>query len=277
MVITSNDRFGREAGLVPQEKLTALDVSVVGVGAIGREVALQLAALGVRKLRLVDFDVVELTNVTTQGYYQADVGFSKVEATAGAIRQIDTAIELSLIQDRFRAKVPCGDVVFCCTDSIGSCKAIWQMVGQRLEFWCDGRMLGEVMRILCVASQREREHYAQSLFEPSDCASRHLHDAVRDLHGVAGGRADAQPIRPLAAGLARRQRRLPQLTGHGARRYLTNWCCDLPPVREEVSMMECFVALGVLGLICWAGYRFGKNIGSRKGYAVGCSHRLRRF
>ena len=42
----------------------------------------------------------------------------------------------------------------------------------------------------------------------------------------------------------------------------------------EVQMVEIFVALAVLGLICWAGYCFGKHIGSRKGYAVGRARRL---
>ena len=45
---------------------------------------------------------------------------------------------------------------------------------------------------------------------------------------------------------------------------------------EEVQMVETFVALTVLGLICWAGYRCGRHIGSRKGYVVGRAHRPRR-
>jgi sulfur carrier protein ThiS adenylyltransferase len=57
----SSSRFARQSQLVPQDKLALLDVTVVGVGAIGRQVALQLASLGVPRLRLVDFDTVELT------------------------------------------------------------------------------------------------------------------------------------------------------------------------------------------------------------------------
>src|SRR5687767_13355354 len=64
----SGNRFSRQESLVPQDILASLHVTVIGVGAIGRQVALQSAALGVRKLGLVDFDVVEPTNVTTQGY-----------------------------------------------------------------------------------------------------------------------------------------------------------------------------------------------------------------
>ena len=62
------DRFSRQASLVPREKLIETTFTVVGVGAIGRQVALQLASIGVYKLRLIDFDIVDMTNVTTQGY-----------------------------------------------------------------------------------------------------------------------------------------------------------------------------------------------------------------
>src|SRR5262245_60729139 len=95
------NRFSRQESLVPQDILVPLHVTVIGVGAIGRQVAIQLAALGVRKLTLVDFDVVEHTNVTTQGYLAADLGVSKVEATARVLRQIEPAIELTLVEDRF--------------------------------------------------------------------------------------------------------------------------------------------------------------------------------
>src|SRR5436190_15519434 len=103
-----SDRFVRQAELVPRDKLVGLDVTVIGVGAIGRQVALQLAALGVNKLRLIDFDRVETTNVTTQGYRHADVGMAKVTATAHAIAEIDSAVELELVEDRFRARTPVG-------------------------------------------------------------------------------------------------------------------------------------------------------------------------
>ena len=67
MSITATDRFVRQADLVPQDKLQDLTISVIGVGAIGRPLALQLAAIGARKLHLIDPDVIEIHNVTTQG------------------------------------------------------------------------------------------------------------------------------------------------------------------------------------------------------------------
>ncbi len=54
--MNKNTRFTRQQELVPQDRLLELKVTVIGVGAIGRQVALQLAAIGVRQLQLIDFD-----------------------------------------------------------------------------------------------------------------------------------------------------------------------------------------------------------------------------
>jgi molybdopterin/thiamine biosynthesis adenylyltransferase len=171
------DRFQRQESLVPRERLTGLHASIIGVGAIGRQAALQLAALGLRKLRLVGFDTVELTNVTTQGYLHEDIGRPKVDATASAIWQIDPQVEIESVQDRFRPQEEIGDAVFCCVDSIEARTAIWRAAGRRARFWCDGRMLGEVMRVLTVTEQQGRDHYPTTLFAPSEaqagsCTSR---------------------------------------------------------------------------------------------------------
>lgn len=161
-------RFSRQQGLIPTERLQSLMATVVGVGAIGRQVALQLAALGIRRLQLIDFDIVELTNITSQGYGHADLGMAKVSATEGAVRDIDPTIEVTTIADRFRPRVISGEAVFCCVDSISTRAAIWRSVNLTTQFWCDGRMLGEVLRILSVSGQDGREHYPTTLFEQSE-------------------------------------------------------------------------------------------------------------
>ena len=58
-----SDRFLRQRDLVSTEKLANTPVTIIGVGAIGRQVALQLAALGVMQIELIDFDEVELHNI----------------------------------------------------------------------------------------------------------------------------------------------------------------------------------------------------------------------
>ena len=79
MTIPTN-RFSRQQDLVPQDRLQQTPATVIGVGAIGRQVALQLASIGVPKLQLIDPDHVEATNITTQGYRVCDLGQCKVSA-----------------------------------------------------------------------------------------------------------------------------------------------------------------------------------------------------
>lgn len=152
-------------------------VTVIGVGAIGRQVALQLAAIGVRRLQLIDFDHVDETNITTQGYLAADVGVPKVAAMACSIEELDEAIEVDPVQDRFRPMLTIGHAVFCCVDSIETRAAIWRYVSRRVEFWVDGRMLGETIRVVVSADEQGRRHYPTTMFaaseaEPGRCTAR---------------------------------------------------------------------------------------------------------
>lgn len=174
---TSSDRFTRQADLVSQQRLARLSATVIGVGAIGRQAALQLASLGVGRLQLVDFDAVELTNVTTQGYFAADVGRLKVAATAEAIRQLDATIAVDAVADRFRPRLQLGEAVFCCVDSISAREAIWRSMRARCDFWVDGRMRGEVIRVLAATDAAGRDAYSRSLFPQAEaqagaCAAR---------------------------------------------------------------------------------------------------------
>ncbi|MEI8376309.1 MAG: ThiF family adenylyltransferase, partial [Planctomycetota bacterium] len=73
MSSSKEDRFVRQQDIIPKDRLATMQVTVIGVGAIGRQAALQLAAIGVPRIQLVDFDVVDLSNITTQGYLAADV------------------------------------------------------------------------------------------------------------------------------------------------------------------------------------------------------------
>ena len=103
--IAETNRYVRQADLVPQDRLAALSATIIGVGAIGRQLALQLAAIGTPRLQLVDFDMVDATNVTTQGYRQADIGSAKVLATATAIRELDGHTQIDAVLDRYRPRL----------------------------------------------------------------------------------------------------------------------------------------------------------------------------
>ena len=173
----TNNRFTRQQDLVPTATLNNVTSTVIGVGAIGRQVALQLAAIGTPKIQLIDFDHVDASNVTTQGYFAGDISTPKVTATRSAIHRLDDSIKVTTIRDRYRPKQDTSDVIFCCVDSISARTAIFRSIRDRCRFWCDGRMLGESIRILAASTPIQFDHYAFTLFSPTEaqrgtCTSR---------------------------------------------------------------------------------------------------------
>ena len=158
------DRDLRQRDIVPPERLAACRATVVGVGAIGRQVSLQLATIGAPFLQLVDFDVVEPANLACQGYFEADLGLRKVDATAALIRHINSQVEIHVEAERFRRSMEIGNVLFVCVDKIDTRRLIWEAVKDRISFMADGRMSAEVVRVLAVCDAAGRKHYPTTLF-----------------------------------------------------------------------------------------------------------------
>jgi molybdopterin-synthase adenylyltransferase len=163
------DRDLRQRDIVPPAKLAACKVTVIGVGAIGRQVALQLAAMGTPKMQIFDHDVVEAVNLAPQGYFYGDLGLAKVDVTSTLIRQINPAVEIMAVPERFRRSTKdYGNVVFVCVDSIDTRKIIWETVRHNTDFFCDGRMSAEVLRVFSVADAAGRGHYPKTLFTAAE-------------------------------------------------------------------------------------------------------------
>ena len=160
----TQERYSRQRDLVPAERIAACKATVIGVGAIGRQVALQLTAMGVPWLQLVDFDTVEISNVASQGYWEKDVGKFKVEATADACWHINNDVAIDPVFTRFKRNSEIGNVVFCAVDAIDARRLIWDAVKDRVRFFADGRMTAEVLRILTVCDSESRRHYPTTLF-----------------------------------------------------------------------------------------------------------------
>jgi len=77
-----------------QLRLRQASVCIVGLGGLGSPAATQLAAIGVGHLRLVDYDVVELSNLQRQHLYTtSSVGYPKVEVAARRLHELNPYIE----------------------------------------------------------------------------------------------------------------------------------------------------------------------------------------
>ena len=92
------DRYSRqimleEIGYQGQLKLKQAKVCVVGVGGLGNPITIRLAAMGVGKIRIVDRDVIELSNLHRQTMFnEDDVGQVKVETAAKKLRKLNPDI-----------------------------------------------------------------------------------------------------------------------------------------------------------------------------------------
>jgi sulfur carrier protein ThiS adenylyltransferase len=163
------DRDIRQRGLVPPEALAACHTAVIGVGAIGRQLALQLAALGVPLLTLID-DTVSEENLAPQGYWPTDLGQAKVQATAHLCRQVNPDVQIKTYPERFRRSLAQGLVddgsliVFACVDSMNTRRTIWDSLRSYTDLFVDGRMHAEVIRVLASENLARADCYEESLF-----------------------------------------------------------------------------------------------------------------
>ena len=90
-----------EVGREGQERLKAARALVVGAGGLGSPVAMYLAAAGIGKLGLVEFDRVEESNLQRQVLFgQSDIGRPKIEVALERLREINPLIEIAAHQSR---------------------------------------------------------------------------------------------------------------------------------------------------------------------------------
>lgn len=166
--MSTDERYSRQRDIVPPERLAACKATIIGVGAIGRQVALQLTAMGIPWLQLIDFDCVEESNIASQSYLEDDLDRPKVQATADLCQQINHQLDVYEINERFRRSTDIGNVVFCAVDKIDARRLIWDAVKDTTSFFCDGRMSAEVLRVLTACDMASREHYPTTLFSPAE-------------------------------------------------------------------------------------------------------------
>ena len=107
--VLSNDeilRYSRhlimpEVGMEGQQKLKAAKVLCIGAGGLGSPLALYLGAAGVGTLGIVDFDVVDYTNLQRQIIHTTDdVGRKKLDSAADKLKAINPFLNLRLFETK---------------------------------------------------------------------------------------------------------------------------------------------------------------------------------
>ena len=125
------DRYSRQVmleqiGYTGQQRLAAAGVCIVGAGGLGSPIASRMAGMGVGRIRIVDRDVVEASNLHRQTLYaESDVGRVKVEAAAERLRAMNSGVRVEAlpmsVNDHNAADVIGGcDVVIDALDSVAA-------------------------------------------------------------------------------------------------------------------------------------------------------------
>lgn len=86
------------------EKLQKIKVGIAGAGGLGSNCAFNLVRSGFRKLKIVDFDIVEPANLNRQFYFIDQIGMPKVEALKKNLERINPDLELEIFQLKINAE-----------------------------------------------------------------------------------------------------------------------------------------------------------------------------
>jgi molybdopterin/thiamine biosynthesis adenylyltransferase len=93
--------FGEEG----QRRLRDSRVAIAGIGGLGCPSSLYLAAAGVGYIRLIDYDVVDLSNLNRQvAHWSTDLGRPKVESAAMKLTQLNPEIKADAINERITSE-----------------------------------------------------------------------------------------------------------------------------------------------------------------------------
>lgn len=127
-----------------QERLRQAKVMVIGVGALGNEVLKNLALLGVGWILIVDFDVIEISNLSRSILFRKeDAGRRKVEVAAERITEINPDVQVTIFHGDVTRDLGLGiyrqvDVVLGCVDNRAARLAINRACWRIGTPWIDG-------------------------------------------------------------------------------------------------------------------------------------------
>jgi len=159
------DRYSRQVmldgiGYEGQVRLRGARACIVGAGGLGHPIAARLVGMGVGRVRIVDRDTVELSNLHRQALFaEADVGRVKVEAAAARLRAMNSGVEVEAVAASVNAAnaasiVEGCDVVIDALDSVNARYALNRAcVAARIPF-VSGAAVGTSGQALTVVPER---------------------------------------------------------------------------------------------------------------------------
>lgn len=144
--------------------------TIIGAGAIGSFLALQLVKTGFEKIVVYDFDSVSVENMSCQFYRFKDIGNNKAKALQDLIHDF-TEVKIAAIPEPWTKDSYLGGIVIAAADSMQVRKEIFEQAcatGKR--FFIDSRMGAESCAIYCIDlhDSNKIELYKNTLYSDAE-------------------------------------------------------------------------------------------------------------
>ena len=186
--------YDRQELILPSADAEQASCHVFGVGTVGSNGAVELARLGIGKLHLYDYDVIEAHNLPSQRYFRAQVGVKKVVACTAQIKAVaNDDVIIHAIDEKITEPMIVDGPLICAVDSMEGRRHIFTNIAKN-SFSCglfiDVRMSGNTLQIYSLDPQNKElcEYYEATLFDdkdadPAPCGGR----TVSYTGAISGG------------------------------------------------------------------------------------------
>lgn len=121
-------------------------ILILGAGSTGSFTALTLAKMGLKNIKVIDFDVVEEHNIPNQFYRLNDIGKLKVEALFEIIKDFtgtEIEIEIDKIEENTELDLDMNTIIISCLDNMETRKIVFDKIKNTPTMFIDTRFGGE--------------------------------------------------------------------------------------------------------------------------------------
>jgi molybdopterin/thiamine biosynthesis adenylyltransferase len=164
----TNQHISRQLDIIPTHILDK-QISIIGAGAIGSWTCLSLAKMGFHNISVIDFDKVDIVNMSSQFYGVKDVERPKVFALQSRIREM-SGTEIKAYLDKWPTPftwIEQSNVVILAVDSMKVRKEVYEYLKDKTDcFLIDARMGAETAMIYTINPMIGSDHemYEKTLY-----------------------------------------------------------------------------------------------------------------
>lgn len=171
----SNRHLTRQFDIIPLDVLSK-PVTIIGCGAIGSFLGLQLAKMGVTNLTLFDHDSIEIENMSNQFFTHHAIGSNKALALKDLILAF-TGGPVTAIPRKFGEQIPdamnAQGIVVVAVDSMEARRMVYESIKEKnfqVDYIVDPRMSAEffTMYVINPHKTKDQETYEKTLFSDSE-------------------------------------------------------------------------------------------------------------